>query len=257
MGNQNRSSSAAGSPGASDFPGTLLPENSTCMYVTVIPKISLKFIKSLSIILDMHTFTGMTKEYFEGGLDIPAYMQELKNYRSLVRRLMKEASAEGALADMVKKKTARFHPPLRASALTEDWCGDWACNLPVLTDLFGKTGIEFRVFRGSENPELKKYYEEDGDDHIPAVSIWDGGGTEIMRWIEAPEKVQEMKTSWKTEHPELMILYGKKENDKDAARNFARLYRTFLEDMAVWYAGGMWQETVREIAAGIEEPSLE
>ena len=46
-----------------------------------------------------------------------------------------------------------------------------------------------------------------------------------------------------------MELYPLKANTPEAEKEFARLYRTFLEDMAVWYREGMWDETVKEIVA--------
>lgn len=190
----------------------------------------------------------MTDEYFARGLEVPDYLQQLRNYPSLVKKLMKEAQADEDHVETLKKAAAGYPAPLRATAQTEDWCGDWACNLPILNSLFQRAEIPFRVFRGSENPELKDYYERDGEEHIPAVSLWDGEGKEVLRWIEAPAKVGEMKESWKAEHPELMELYGRKESDKEAAKEFARLYRTFLEEMAGWYREGMWRETTREIA---------
>jgi hypothetical protein len=57
-----------------------------------------------------------------------------------------------------------------------------------------------------------------------------------------------MKRRWKEENPRLMELYARKEGDKDAAKEFAKLYRRFLEEMADWYREGMWSETSREIA---------
>ena len=195
----------------------------------------------------MEYLETLTEDYFDRGLDIPEYIEQLRNYRSLVRKLMEEAQAEPEHIEMLRKSTAEHPQPVRATAHTEDWCGDWACNVPILRSLFEEAGIPFRVLRGSENPELKKRYEREGVEHIPVVSLWNGEGEEIARWVEAPEKVSEMKSRWKKENPELMELYGRKEHDKEAAKEFAKLYRRFLEEMADWYREGMWSETTREI----------
>jgi hypothetical protein len=189
----------------------------------------------------------MTEDYFQRGIEIPEYLKHLRNYPSLVKRLMEEARADQGHIDMLKKTTGSWKQPVRATAQTEDWCGDWACNMPVLASLFEGAGIPFRVFRGSENPEIKERYEREGEEHIPVVSLWDGTGNEIVRWIEAPEKVSEMKRRWKEENPQMMELYDRKDGDKEAAKEFARLYRRFLEEMAGWYREGMWSETTREI----------
>jgi hypothetical protein len=184
---------------------------------------------------------------FNAGMDVEPYVAQVRNYRSLVKQLMKEAEADANHVDTLKAEAARYPQPVRATANTEDWCGDWAVNVPVLHSLFSRAGIPFKVFRGSEHPLLKERYERDGDDHIPAVSIWDGEGNELVRWIEAPAKVQELKANWKADHPEFEDLYARMESDKDAEKRFAKLYREFLETMAGWYRDGMWNETTREI----------
>ena len=60
-----------------------------------------------------------------------------------------------------------------------------------------------------------------------------------------------MKDAWKAKRPEFMELYSKRDEDKEASRKFATLYRGFLEEIAGWYTGGMWKETTREIVETI------
>jgi len=192
----------------------------------------------------------MNTEEFQQGYDIGTYVPNLRNYRSLVKQLMQTSQVKAGDTAALREAVDGFEQPVRATIMTEDWCGDSACNLPVLARLFEGAGIEFRVFRGSEKEELKSMYENDGDDHIPVVSLWDGNGKELGRWIEAPQAVQEQKETWKAAHPEFEKLYLKqKEGDKEAAKEFGTLYRKFLEEMAVWYQDGLWNETVREIIA--------
>lgn len=191
----------------------------------------------------------MTPEYFGSGTDIETYIKEIKNYRSLVQGLAREASAKDADVEELKATLARYPGPVKASAFTESWCGDSASNLPILKSLFGKAGIAFRVFDMEHHGELKQHYHDDEVDHIPVVSLWDAGGAEIVRWIEAPAAVNPIKDAWKAKHPRMMELYGIKEGNKELENEFARLYRDFLEEMAVWYREGMWDETVREMVA--------
>jgi len=195
----------------------------------------------------MEYLKALDEQFFEQGLEVDAYVREIRNYRSLVKRLMQDAEADANHINTLKAEAAKFPQPVRATVNTEDWCGDWACNIGVLDDLFTRAGIPFRVFRGSEHPSLKERYERDGDDHIPAISLWDGKGNELIRWIEAPEKVSEMKDAWKKQHPEFNELYEKRETDPEAEKQFVKLYREFLETMADWYRDGMWNETTREI----------
>jgi hypothetical protein len=195
----------------------------------------------------MEYLQSLDQSFFEQGLEVDDYVREIRNYRSFVKRVMEEAEADANHVETLKAEAAKFPQPVRATVNTEDWCGDWACNVGILNDLFTRAGIPFRVFRGSEHPTLKERYEREGDDHIPAVSLWDGEGNELIRWIEAPAKVAEMKSTWKAEHPEFEELYAKRESDPEAEKKFVKLYREFLETMGGWYRDGMWNETTREI----------
>lgn len=151
------------------------------------------------------------------------------------------------------KKAAAKGGVTCATLMTEDWCGDSACNVPILGKLFAAAAIPFVIVRGSEMPDLKTFYESSGDDHIPAVSLWRGDESEIVRWIEAPKAVTARKDAWKAAHPEFMELFRKQSaGDADATKRFGQRYRVFLETMASWYREGMWSETTREIVERTE-----
>jgi Thioredoxin len=189
----------------------------------------------------------MDRSLFEKGYGPEAYVGGLRNYRSMVKGLLSEAEADPGQVKLLQQKVSGQKQPVRATVTTEDWCGDSALNIPILADLFGRAGIELRIFRGSETPELKEKYESEGVDHIPVLSLWDGDNREIGRWIEAPAAIVPMKDEWKAARPEFMTLYAQKETDPEAAGKFAKMYREFLEEMARWYRNGMWKETGREV----------
>ncbi len=189
----------------------------------------------------------MNIHIFEAGLDVDRYVGSLRNYRSFVRSLMGDAHANLEHVEALKAAVAGAPEPVRATVMTEDWCGDAASNIPILASLCGGAGIELRIVRGSEQQTLTDYYHRDGADHIPVVSIWDGDFNEVARWIEAPAAVTVRKDAWKAERPEFMELHGKRKEDRDAAKKFGLLYRQFLEEMVTWYKAGMWDETTREI----------
>lgn len=186
-------------------------------------------------------------------MDPETYLQNVRNYRSLMKKLSEEATPN---TDHIARllKAAEATNAAYASVQTEDWCGDAACNIPILATFFAAADIELVIVRGSELPEFKDYYEKDGDDHIPAVSVWSADGAELVRWIEAPEAVGKKKAAWKADHPDFEPLYEKqKQGDAEAAKKFGALYRQFLEEMAAWYQDGMWDETTREILEALEK----
>lgn len=95
----------------------------------------------------------------------------LRNYRSMVKGLLSEAEADPEHVKLLKQKSSERKQPVRATVTTEDWCGDSALNIPILTALFERAGIELHIFRGSETPDLKERYESEGVDHIPVLSL--------------------------------------------------------------------------------------
>ena len=198
-----------------------------------------------------YTAGHMNAELFESGFEVGTYIENLRNYRSFVRGLTAEATADPQHIEQLSTAAGSLAQPVRISVMTEDWCGDSACNIPILDSLCQGAGISLRIFRGSETPQLEKRYHADGVDHIPVVSVWNGDFEEAARWIECPAAVEEQKDAWKADHPEFMDLYRRREKDKEAAKQFATLYRTFLEEMGRWYKEGMWSETTREIVEAV------
>ncbi len=203
----------------------------------------------------MEKLNKLTEEYFASGTDPDTYLAELKTYRSIVRSLAETAEASPAHVEELKTIVSRTPGPVVATVHTEPWCGDWACNFPILRSFFAAAEVPFRIFNQADHGELKEYYLAGGDDHIPIVSLWDGNGREIARWIEAPVKVQELKVNWKKEHPRLMELYGIKSEDKNAEKEFAKLYRSFVQEMSEWYREGLWSETTGEIIGLLKKKS--
>ena len=194
----------------------------------------------------------MNTETFGAGFDPAAYVGVLRNYRSFVRSHMGEANANAEHIAALNAVVAAKPQPVRATIMTEDWCGDSACNLPILTSLFAGADVELRIFRGCENDALHDYYNNvRGIDHIPVLSIWDGRFNEICTWIEAPAAVTAKKDAWKAERPEFMDLYRRKATDREAARKFFPLYAEFMDLMISWYQSGMWDETTREIVEAL------
>jgi thioredoxin family protein len=190
----------------------------------------------------------MNASIIEAGFNAETYVGSLRNYRSFVRTLMGEARANAEHVAALAAAVAGAPGPVTATLMTEDWCGDAACNLPILASLLGGAGIDLRIVRGSEQPSINDYYNNLGVDHIPVLSIWDGEFNELVRWIEAPAAMTLKKDVWKAERPEFMELYRKQKEDKEAAKKFAGLYRGFMDEMKEWYKTGMWDETTREIA---------
>jgi len=193
----------------------------------------------------------MNTRIFDSGQDPATYVASLRNYRSFVRSIMGEPEIETGHVEALAASVKTAQQPVRATLMTEDWCGDSACNLPALASLFDAARVELRIVRGSEEPDLHAFYRDQGVDHIPVLSVWDGLFNELGRWIEAPAGVAAKKDAWKAARPEFMDVFRRKNEDKDAAKQWAVLYREFMNAMLEWYRDGMWNETAREIVAAL------
>ncbi len=194
----------------------------------------------------------MNESIFEHGSDIQTYVASLRNYRSLVRQLCDRAEPRSDHVAALRYAVSGHSQPVRATVMTEDWCGDSAANLPIIARLCELAGIELRILRGSEQPDLKDHYRDAGVDHIPVLSLWDGTWTEVARWVEAPAVVQRKKEGWKQETPDFLRLYEERKHNKSAAKQFNLLYRQYLDEMTRWYEAGDWNETTREIVEALQ-----
>jgi len=190
------------------------------------------------------------QELFAEGIEPESYTQGLRNYRKLVTDLYAEVVPDEQWATLFSSAVAAAGERTFMTVMTEDWCGDSACNVPLLTRLASGANLPFRVFRGSDFPTLKSYYNDRNVTHIPVVSIWDSQERELFRWIERPAACAAPADAWKAAHPDFSVLH--KGTDKESQKGFARLYREFLEEMSRWYRDGLWAETARELAQGLQ-----
>ena len=191
----------------------------------------------------------MNENLLQSGIEVDEYVRTISNYRSFVRALMNEPEPNDSHVADFRALAEPLDGPLRATIMTEDWCGDSACTLPVLARFFAELGIELRILRGSEHSDLKDHYERDGVDHIPVISVWDGRFAEVVRWVECPKSIDARKEAWKAERPQFTELYARQKKDPAAAKEFATLYRSLLDAMAEWYRDGGWDDVTAEIVA--------
>jgi len=101
-------------------------------------------------------------------------------------------------------------PEFDVLAITMDWCGDSAANLPLFAKLERLTGrIKLRILlRDPGNQDLAALYpHSDGDVHIPIYIFFDRGGRELGHFIErTPEldvELEGMVARYRAAHPEL------------------------------------------------------
>lgn len=76
-------------------------------------------------------------------------------------------------------------------ALAEDWCGDAVNTLPVVASWVEQVpGLELRVLRRDEHPDVMERYLTNGARAIPIVIALDAGFRELGHWGPRPGALQ-------------------------------------------------------------------
>lgn len=122
---------------------------------------------------------------------------------------------------------------IKLLVIAEDWCGDASNTVPVVAKLAtAAPGLELRVLRRDEHPELMDRYLTNGSRSIPIVVALDRDYRELGHWGPRPTTLQ----AWVMENKGAMPkseLYPK---------------------VRAWYARDRGETTLREVlaAAGLE-----
>jgi hypothetical protein len=80
---------------------------------------------------------------------------------------------------------------LRLLVIAEDWCGDASSTVPILARFADAApGLELRVLRRDEHPELMDRYLTNGSRSIPIVIALDESYRELGHWGPRPSVLQ-------------------------------------------------------------------
>jgi hypothetical protein len=123
---------------------------------------------------------------------------------------------------------------LKLLVLAEDWCGDASNTIPILAKLSDLApGIELRILRRDEHPDVMDQYLTNGARSIPVVIALDRDFRELGHWGPRPRLLQE----WVLEE-------RKKGTPKD------QLY----PEVRRWYARDAGETTLQEVlsTAGLQ-----
>lgn len=126
---------------------------------------------------------------------------------------------------------------LHLLVVAEDWCGDASNSIPFLAKWAEQTpGVELRIIRRDEHPEVMDRYLTNGSRSIPIVIVLDQDFGELGHWGPRPGLLQE----W--------VMQNKGTVPK------AELYPQIRK----WYARDRGETTLREIlkAGGLTELTI-
>lgn len=149
-----------------------------------------------------------------------------------------------------KKTFSKLNFPIKIMVLTEDWCGDSLMNLPILAKIVESCpGMEMRIFRSTENPDFRAYYQDIGIRAIPIFSFFDVSFNEIGTWVERPQLAHQLMEVWTSAHPQFEQIRKSTLLTKEERKEQLRpLFKQLADDMISWYdKQGAQQATVKEI----------
>lgn len=182
----------------------------------------------------MSRTSGSTyREYWERAYDFPTYLeQEVRERPALWAGVYRKAAATRWAVERAMELGRRWH----ILVLSEDWCGDASSIVPVLARFAEAVpGIELRVLKRDENPELMERYLTKGSRSIPLAIVLDEEFEPAGRWGPRPAELQE-------------FMLGEK---RAGVRDTADIYR----DARRWYARDRGETTLRELLDVLESAS--
>jgi hypothetical protein len=144
------------------------------------------------------------------------------------RELWNAVDARAGLPAWAAEEAAALGSGWKLLVISEDWCGDASNTVPVIARL-ADAGIEVRVVKRDENPELMDAYLTSGSRSIPLAIALDPDFRPAGRWGPRPSELQEM------------VLREK----KAGLRPLPEIYR----DVRRWYARDRGESTIREVLA--------
>jgi hypothetical protein len=168
------------------------------------------------------------RDLWDRALTYPAFLSASTKHKGLWEGIYAIARLPAWAATALPPGTMR-----RLLVIAEDWCGDASSTIPIVARLVDQVpGLELRILRRDEHPDVMDRYLTNGSRSIPIVIGLDDEFRELGHWGPRPRELQ----AW--------VMANRGSVPK------AELY----PQVRKWYARDRGESTLREVlaAAGIE-----
>ena len=129
------------------------------------------------------------KASYNKGQTFPEFLERTRNSEHPWQEFYQRAMVPREVLSRFQNLTGRWH----LLVLCEAWCGDGANILPYLARAVESAqGLEMRILRRDENPELMDTHLTDGNRGIPIVMILDEEFREVAWWGPRPAPLQDL-----------------------------------------------------------------
>ena len=126
------------------------------------------------------------KNLWDQALTFPAFLAASTKHKGLWEGIY-------SIARLPAWATAALEPGThrRLLVLAEDWCGDASSTIPLVAKLVDQVpGLELRVLRRDEHPEVMDQYLTNGSRSIPIIIALDEEFRELGHWGPRPSVLQ-------------------------------------------------------------------
>jgi len=130
-------------------------------------------------------------------------------------------------------------------AMTADWCGDAAVNLPLAFRMSDLTpGVETIVLRAEDHPSLESRLKAEGYNLLPVLLFFDARGKELGRFMQRPQAAQPKVDKFFEGKPDADALMAS--GDPESVARAIGIFEELIAEMKEWYKEGLWRETAKE-----------
>jgi len=169
------------------------------------------------------------RDRFAEALTFQEFLETVENHRELWQQLATRAVVSKDILGASRSVPGRWH----LLALIEDWCSDGVNSLPFVARLVDAVpGLDLRVLRRDENPDLMDAHLTGGARSIPVIMILDDEFREVGWWGPRPAPLQD-----------LFLREFKDLPKEERARN-----------LRAWYARDKGASMLRELLALLTVP---
>ena len=162
---------------------------------------------------------------WDSALTFDRFVKESTRNTDLWAGVYRTAKVPGWAVEAAAKLGRRF----RFVAIAEDWCGDASSTVPVVVRFAEAAGIEFRILRRDQHPEVMDcYVSPTGARAIPVVVVMTEAMEEVGHWGSRPSELQAFVV---------------------AERAKGKTSKDYFPEVRRWYAHDKGASTLRELLA--------
>lgn len=129
------------------------------------------------------------RDRFEEAQTFQEFLETVESHREFWQQMATRAVVAEDILEAGRSIPGRWH----LLALMEDWCSDGANSLPFVARLADAVpGLDLRILRRDENPDLMDAHLTGGSRSIPVIMILDDEFREVGWWGPRPEPLQDL-----------------------------------------------------------------